>query len=359
MSKILVTGGVGFIGAAVCAYLMWGENCKVCALDRWRVGDMPPLVRERFWDAEVMSNEVRRLRRLPVAKYRYARVDMADKARLQAFLRREEPDVIVHLAARPGVLGAVANPADTIRGNNVVLANLLECCRELPLRHLLVASSSSVYGGMVDRLETAALPEPINAYAASKIMDEQLARLFARETGVSVTALRFFTVYGPLGREDMAVHKMLTAMHRRTPFEVRGDGGSRRSWTYVDDVADAVCALVDKPPFDVVGTPFRAVNVGFAESESVNAVLAEVQKAARRRIEVVRAPYNAAEVHETRANCALLRELTGEVPETDLAEGIAQTVAWFDEFRPLPRWVPAWVVRLGFAVFSSDDKKAP
>ena len=307
-------------------------------------------------------------------------LDLSGKKKTIQFLERFQPDMVFHFAALPGVLPSMDNPADYVSHNNGVLANLLEACRACgSVKHLLIASSSSVYGDSKNKREDCPLPPPANIYAATKQMDEDLARLYAGRHGIPVTAMRFFTVYGPYGRADMAVHRAIaTAIGRRDMFILNGDGSSTRSFTYIDDVVDAMCRLMPLPPADAEGY-FRAVNIGAERSHSVQELIACVEGAVsalprkgaeelrekvmrevhswpsswtswtgsrriwvrdlERQIESVvsskhlpmkvkRMSSNAAEAAHTQADCTLLRELTGTSPQTLLRDGIARTLRW-------------------------------
>ena len=345
--NILVTGAAGFIGHALCMRLRARRSdFAVTAVD-YEPFDIISLAkdlmssgREDFVSADsadIRTSRLKEMRRLKGVDE--IRLDLSDKMQTKRFLRKLQPAFVVHLAALPGVLPSMRKPADYVLHNNCTSTNMLEACWECgSVKHLLLASSSSVYGNSAGMREDSPLPEVGNIYAATKQMDERIAKLCARHHQIPVTAMRFFTVYGPLGRADMAVHKLLASAGREwRPFHMNGDGSSKRSFTYIDDVVEAICRLMPLPPAEADGH-FRAVNIGSERAHSLRELIACVERESsspqfgERLVKIKQLPSNAEEAVHTKADCTLLRQLTGYTPRTSLQEGIKKTSDWYGDW---------------------------
>ena len=315
---ILVTGAAGFIGFHVVrALLERGED--VVGIDN--VND--------YYDPVL---KLARLERLQHPRFRFRSVDIAER---QAVAALAEPslDGIVHLAAQAGVRHSITAPFDYAASNLVGHLAILELARALPgLRHLVYASSSSVYGGNAPPFaETDRVDTPLSLYAATKRADEMMSHAYAHLYGIAQTGLRFFTVYGPWGRPDMAYFSFAEAILAGRPITVYDGGRLRRDFTYIDDIVAGVLGCLDRPPS---GTPpIRLMNIGNNRSESVADLVALLEQGLERRAVVVDAPRPAADVVETRADVSAIAALTGFAPSTPLAEGMARFVAWFREWK--------------------------
>ncbi|MDE2333003.1 MAG: NAD-dependent epimerase/dehydratase family protein [Rhodospirillales bacterium] len=316
--SILVTGAAGFIGFHVVrALLERGED--VIGIDNINTYYDPALKQAR-------------LDRLVHPRFRFRRVDIAEREAVAALA---EPGLegIVHLAAQAGVRYSMVAPFDYAASNLVGHLAILELARALPrLRHLVYASSSSVYGGNAppfaeaDRVDT-----PLSLYAATKRADEMMSHAYAHLYGIAQTGLRFFTVYGPWGRPDMAYFSFAEAILAGRPITVYDGGRLKRDFTYIDDIVAGVLGCLDRPPG---GTPpIRVLNIGNNRSEAVGDLVALLEQGLGRRAMVVDAPRPAADVMETRADVQAIAALTGFVPATPLAEGIARFVAWFNDWK--------------------------
>ena len=317
--SIVVTGAAGFIGYHVAmALLDRGE--EVIGVD----------VVNSYYD--VALKEARLARLTPRRGFRFARLDLADREAFPA-LAAANPEVttVIHLAAQAGVRYSMVDPHAYVTSNVMGHLVVLEAARRMKgLRHLVYASSSSVYGGSEslpfgerDRADT-----PLSLYAATKRADELFAHAYAHLFGLPQTGLRFFTVYGPWGRPDMAYYSFAEAILSGRPITVYDGGKVRRDFTFIEDAVQAVLALAALPP---AGPP-RVVNIGNHRSEPVSALIALLEAELGRRAVIVDTPRPAADVAETCADVERLRGLVGFSPETPLDRGIARFAAWFREW---------------------------
>ncbi len=266
---------------------------------------------------------------------------------LRTLMLAEKPDVIVHLAAQAGVRYSLENPRAYIDANIVGTFNVMECARELAVDHLLMASTSSVYGanedmpfGELDRVET-----PMTLYAATKKATENMGHSYAHLWNLPTTMFRFFTVYGPWGRPDMALFKFTKGILNGEPIDIYNNGEMYRDFTYVTDLVRAIRLLIDTPPVRPTDkceieegdslspvAPYRVVNIGNSDKvrllDFIEAIEAECGIEARRNY----LPMQKGDVPATWANADLLKRLTGYRPATDYREGIRQFVAWYRDY---------------------------
>ncbi len=337
MSRFLVTGTAGFIGFHLARRLL-DEGHQVVGFD-----GMTP-----YYDVSLKEA------RHGVLSERngFAAIEamLEDMDALNAAAALAEPDVIVHLAAQAGVRYSLENPRAYVNSNLVGSFNLLEVARQAKPKHLLLASTSSIYGAnaLIPFAEADKADEPLTLYAASKKAMEVMAHSYAHLHQIPTTAFRFFTVYGPWGRPDMALFKFVSAILKDEPVEIYGEGKMQRDFTYVEDLVDAVVRLADLPPTPesrvsvpgVIDTlspvaPFRVVNIGGGQPvglmDFVETVEAAVGKAAIRKM----LPMQPGDVPRTYASPGLLKALTGEAPSTPLADGVEAFVAWYRAYHAL------------------------
>jgi UDP-glucuronate 4-epimerase len=244
--------------------------------------------------------------------------------------RNKDIDLIVHLAAQAGVRHSLVDPYAYVQSNVMGHLVVLEAARLLPaLRHLVYASSSSVYGANQDLpfSELDRVDAPLSVYAATKRADELLSHAYAHLHGLPQTGLRFFTVYGPWGRPDMAYFSFAQAITAGEPITVYDGGRLKRDFTYIDDIVAGVLGCLDRPPEGAV--PVRILNIGNHRSETVSTLIALLERALDRRAILRDAPRPAADVEETYASVERIAALTGFAPSTTLEEGIPRFVAWF------------------------------
>ncbi|HTC09397.1 MAG TPA: NAD-dependent epimerase/dehydratase family protein [Acetobacteraceae bacterium] len=318
---ILLTGAAGFVGYHVAeALLARGE--QVIGLDN---------LNDYY---EVRLKQARLDRLTPGAGFAFHHVDVSDRDAVAEITRQNKSiDRIVHLAAQAGVRHSLVDPYAYVQANVLGHLVILEAARRIDgLRHLVYASSSSVYGAnqALPFAETDRVDTPVSLYAATKRADELMSYSYGHLFGLKQTGLRFFTVYGPWGRPDMAYYSFAKAIVAGDPITLYDDGTLRRDFTYIDDIVAGVLGVLDHPPEIAPGTPpVRVLNIGNHRSEPVSALITALEQALGRRAVVRSAPRPPADVEETFASVDAIAALTGFAPTTTLSEGIPRFVAWF------------------------------
>jgi UDP-glucuronate 4-epimerase len=318
---ILVTGAAGFIGYHVAqALLARGE--RVVGLDNLNA----------YYDVRLKAARLVRLE--GQGGFAFHRVDLSDRVAVADVLGRH-PEItgIVHLAAQAGVRYSMQDPWSYVASNLTGHLVMLEAARHMPrCQHLVYASSSSVYGAnqALPFRETDRVDTPLSLYAATKRSDELMSHAYAHLYGIAQTGLRFFTVYGPWGRPDMAYFSFARAILRGEPITVYDGGTLRRDFTYVDDIVAGVVGCLDRPPPD--GHAPRLLNIGNSRSEAVSELVELLETALGRKAIRQVAPRPAADVQETFAAVEAIGALTGFAPSTPLSVGIPRFAAWFLEW---------------------------
>lgn len=320
---ILVTGAAGFIGYHVAAALL-ARGERVVGLDNLN----------SYYDVRLKQARLARLQRQ--AAFSFHLTDLADRSAMAAMAAAHPGIVrIVHLAAQAGVRHSLTDPYAYVSSNVLGHLAVLELARHLNrLDHLVYASSSSVYGASTTLpfSERDPVDTPLSLYAATKRADELMSHAYSHLFGLKQSGLRFFTVYGPWGRPDMAYWLFAEAILAGQPITVFDDGALRRDFTYVDDVVRGVIGTLDSPP-SAGDPPARLLNIGNHRSESVATLIALLESALGRRAVIRKSPRPRADVAETFADIDSIAALTGFAPSTSLAAGIPQFAAWFMEWR--------------------------
>jgi UDP-glucuronate 4-epimerase len=315
---VLLTGAAGFIGFHVAqALLARGE--EVVGVDNLNT----------YYDVRLKQARLAGLD--GQAGFRFTHADISDRAGMDAVVAASPGiDRVVHLAAQAGVRYSMEAPFEYASSNLIGHLVVLELCRNLKgLRHLVYASSSSVYGGntALPFTETDRVDTPLSLYAATKRADELMSHAYGHLYAIPQTGLRFFTVYGPWGRPDMAYFSFARAIMAGEPITVYDAGVLKRDFTYIDDIVAGVVGCLDRPPTGE--RPVRVLNIGNNRSETVSSLIAELEAALGRRAIVRHAARPAADVVETFASVAAIGALTGFVPRTPLSVGIPRFAAWF------------------------------
>jgi UDP-glucuronate 4-epimerase len=328
--RYFVTGAAGFIGFHLAARLL-DEGHEVAGFDGMTT----------YYDVDL---KMARLTRLQThSRFMFTAGMLEDRDVLGLAFREAEPDVVVHLAAQAGVRYALEAPDAYIHSNMLGTFNLLEAMRYDPPQHFLFASTSSVYGGNDEMpfRETDRTDFQVSLYAATKKAGEALSHSYSHLFGIPTTAFRFFTVYGPWGRPDMALFKFVRAMTRQEPIEIYGQGMMARDFTYIDDLVDAITALAGKAPSeqpvatnDSLSTvaPFRTVNIAGGTSVPLMDFVRAIEDAMGCEAKKIMMDMQAGDVVETHADAALLNQLVGKVPSTPIAEGVSHFVAWYRNY---------------------------
>jgi UDP-glucuronate 4-epimerase len=318
---VLLTGAAGFIGYHVSeALLARGE--RVIGVDDLNA----------YYDVRLKQARLARLE--AQQQFGFLRADVADRISMHELVRtHSDIEAIVHLAAQAGVRHSLTDPYAYVQSNVLGHLVVLEAARLLPrLRHLVYASSSSVYGANnLPFSETDRVDTPLSVYAATKRADELLSHAYTHLHGLPQSGLRFFTVYGPWGRPDMAYFSFANAIMAGEPITLYDGGRLRRDFTYIDDIVAGVIGCLDRPPAGAM--PPRLLNIGNHRSELVNKLVQLLERELGRPAIVREAPRPAADVEETFALVESIAALTGFTPKTTLEEGIPRFAAWFKAWR--------------------------
>jgi UDP-glucuronate 4-epimerase len=331
--RFLITGTAGFIGFHLAKRLL-ADGHIVCGVD----GFTP------YYDVSLKKARNEILTRSNLFTSHATMLE--DDKRLAAVFEAAKPDVVVHLAAQAGVRYSLENPRAYINSNVVGTFNLLELVRRAPPRHLLIGSTSSVYGASPEMpfRENDRANHPLTLYAASKKATELMAHSYAHLWDVPTTVLRFFTVYGPWGRPDMALFKFVDAILNGRPIDIYGEGRMSRDFTYVDDLVEAMVRLVScAPPRSSAqqtdaddslspAAPYRVVNIGRGAPVNLLDFVDTIEKAVGKKAARNVMPAQPGDLQDTFANSDLLERLTGYRPATPLSEGVAAFVAWYRSY---------------------------
>jgi UDP-glucuronate 4-epimerase len=320
--RVLVTGAAGFIGMHVAQRLLDDGNIVTGA------DNLDP-----YYD--VALKEARLARLLAHPRFSFARVDLAETETALALFRDGGFTDVIHLAAQPGVRHSLTHPGAYIVNNLVAFGHVVEGCRHAHVKHLVYASSSSVYGAShtLPFSEDQNVDHPVSLYAATKRANELIAHSYSHLFRLPATGLRFFTVYGPWGRPDMAPMLFTRAILAGEPIRVFNDGKMRRDFTYVDDIVEGVVRVLGKPPVaDADGAPHAIYNIGNHEAVGLESFIATLGELLGRRAIKEYAPMQPGDVPETYASTDRLTALTGFSPSTPLATGLARFVDWYREY---------------------------
>jgi UDP-glucuronate 4-epimerase len=323
--RVLVTGIAGFVGFHVAKALI-ERGAEVAGLD-----NLSP-----YYDVALKEARLAELAR--AGEFRMARADLADWHAVRALFESFRPEVCVHLAAQAGVRHSIVQPRPFASANLDGFLSILEACRAHPVRHLVYASSSSVYGAnaKVPFHEDDPVVAPVSLYAATKRANELMAQTYAHLYGIPSSGLRFFTVYGPWGRPDMAYWTFTEAIAAGRPIDVFNHGRLKRDFTYVDDVVQAIVRLTGLPPAaeaGIAGAPHAIFNIGNHSPVELARFIGAIEAALGRAAEKRYLPMQPGDVPATYADVGKLAALTGFAPATTIEDGMARFVAWWRTYR--------------------------
>ncbi|MFZ9879809.1 MAG: NAD-dependent epimerase [Phycisphaerales bacterium] len=327
---VLVTGAAGFIGSHV-AHVLLDRGEDVVGLD-----DL-----NDYYDPTL--KEARLARLAPKRGFSFVKLDVADRAGMEALFAQQRFDRVVHLAAQAGVRYSITNPHAYVHSNIVGFQNILEGCRHAQSRHLVYASSSSVYGGNTKLPFSVSDPvdHPLSLYAASKKANELFAHTYSHLFGLPTTGLRFFTVYGPWGRPDMALFLFTRNILAGKPIDVFNHGRHRRDFTYIDDIVEGIVRTLDRPAapnpaFDPAqpdpgssSAPWRVYNIGNSRPVELLDYIAAIERCTGRKATMNLLPLQPGDVPDTMADVTTLERDTGYRPSTPVETGVERFVAWY------------------------------
>lgn len=329
--KILVTGAAGFIGFHLVRRLVEQGN-EIIGIDN--LNDYYPvsLKYARLRECGIDENKIIQghvVESSKYAKYRFIRMDIEDKESIQNIFAIERFDIIVNLAAQAGVRYSIENPYTYVRSNIIGFLNLLEAARLNQVKHFVYASSSSVYGGniTVPFSENDRVDNPVSIYAATKKSDELMAHVYSKLYNLPTTGLRFFTVYGPWGRPDMAPMLFTHAILAGEPIKVFNNGNLSRDFTYIDDIIEGVIRVIDNIP--IVSVPAEIYNIGCGHPVQLMDFIHTLENTLGKKTQMIMLPMQKGDVYTTYADTSKLEQAIGYKAKTELKQGIEIFVAWY------------------------------
>ena len=320
MKKVLITGAAGFIGYHLSQRLI-SQGIEVYGIDNMN----------DYYDVELKKMRLSKLQQNE--NFSFTEGDIADKEKVEGIFKSFRPDTVMNLAAQAGVRYSITNPDSYIRSNIIGFYNILECCRHYPVDHLVFASSSSVYGGnkKVPYSEADKVDNPISLYAATKKSDELLAYSYSHLYGIPATGLRFFTVYGPMGRPDMAYFGFAEKIMHGKKIDIYNNGDMLRDFTYIDDIVEGVTRILTHIPVpdDPTGAKYKIYNIGNHNPVRLMDFITVLEKAIGREAEKNFMPMQPGDVYETYADVTELMKDVGFKPSTSIETGIQNFADWY------------------------------
>ena len=333
--KILVTGSAGFIGFHLCKYLL-NKGEEVTGFDN--LND--------YYDPKLKHSRLKILQSIHKDSFHFIKDNLENQEAVNNIFRKFKPNIVVNLAAQAGVRYSLENPKSYISSNIVGFMNILEGCRHYGVDHLLYASSSSVYGGnkSMPFSESHNVDHPISIYAASKKSNELMAHSYSHLYGLPTTGLRFFTVYGPWGRPDMALFLFTKSILENKPIKVFNNGEMIRDFTYIDDIIESIARVINKPPINKLDfdynsllpnnswAPYHIFNIGNSNPIPLMHFIHAIEKALGIKALKEFLPMQPGDVASTEANTESLEKWINFKPNTSVEEGISNFVSWYKEF---------------------------
>lgn len=319
---ILVTGGAGFIGYHLSKALL-EQGCQVIGFDNMN-------------DYYEVSLKEARLKNLEeYGSFEFIKGDLADKNALEEIFKTRKPDYVVNLGAQAGVRYSIDNPDAYMQSNMIGFYNILECCRHYPVTHLIYASSSSVYGAnkkvpfsVEDKVDN-----PVSLYAATKKSNELMAHAYSKLYDIPATGLRFFTVYGPMGRPDMAYYKFAKKIVNNETIQIYNNGDMMRDFTYVDDIVKGILNIIPNPPAEnEAGAKYKVYNIGNNKPEKLMDYISTLEKCLGMEAKKEFLPMQPGDVYQTYADVTELMNDFDFKPSTTIEEGLGKFAEWFREY---------------------------
>jgi UDP-glucuronate 4-epimerase len=326
-TKILVTGAAGFVGFHLCQQLLT-QNNTIIGIDN--LND--------YYDVNLKQARLQQL--LPQANFQFFPLDISDRSNIAELFTRHQPEIVVNLAAQAGVRYSLTNPHAYADSNLVGFINILEGCRHHEVRHLVYASSSSVYGAnkKIPFSTEDPVDHPVSLYAATKRANELMAYTYSHLYNLPTTGLRFFTVYGPLGRPDMAYFSFTKSILEGIPIQVFNHGKMRRDFTYIDDIVEGIVRVIDKPqPRNTATVPHKVYNIGNNQPVNLIDFIQTIEKHLGIEAKKELIAMQPGDVEETYADIDELIRDTGFQPKTSLEEGLGHFVRWYCSYYQVER----------------------
>lgn len=333
--KILVTGAAGFIGYHVTKRLIESNNSLVIGVDNLNDYYSVDLKKDRLDDLKKSQKE---------GNFSFQYSDISEEKSVKSLFSEHSFDIVIHLAAQAGVRYSIINPDAYIKSNLTGFANILEGCRHNKIKHLIYASSSSVYGNSTSLPfnENQNVDHPISLYAATKKSNELMAHTYSHLFSLPTTGLRFFTVYGPWGRPDMAMYLFANAIYNSKPLRLFNGGNMQRDFTYVGDVTESIIRLCEEPPLSSNGGDlhqssslapyYRILNIGNNKPVLVLDLVNKIEEFFNKKALIVNEPIQPGDVHSTYADVDNIYKVTGFQPKTPLENGLKNFLNWYCDY---------------------------
>ena len=336
INKIIVTGSAGFIGFSLCIKLL-ERGDSIIGIDN----------HNDYYDPKIKDARLQRL--VKYKNYKHHRLDLIDQSGLDKIFKDSSPNKVINLAAQAGVRYSMENPLAYINSNIVGFANILESCRQYKVKHLVYASTSSVYGANTKMpfSEHDSANHPLSVYAASKKSNELMAHTYSYLYQLPTTGLRFFTVYGPWGRPDMALFKFTKAILEEKTIDVFNNGKHSRDFTYIDDIVEGIINTLDKPatcnikwngdqPDPATSkAPWRIYNIGNNKPVNLMDYIDALEKALGKKARLNFLELQAGDVKDTYANIDILKEKFNYKPKTSVIDGVTKFVEWYKNYHQI------------------------
>lgn len=335
MKKVLITGAAGFIGYHL-SKKMLELGFQVFGIDNLNAYYDVRLKLDRLKELGIDTQDGIFLRQEEVRSFKFSnlnflQLDLTDENRIDELFEKEKFDIVVNLAAQAGVRYSIDNPKVYVQSNIVGFINILEACRQNNIKHLIYASSSSVYGNRdkVPFSEADRVDNPISLYAATKKSNELMAHVYSHLYALPTTGLRFFTVYGPWGRPDMAPFLFTKALFEKKAIKVFNNGDLMRDFTFIDDIIEGILGIISK---EVASSDCRVFNIGNNNPEKLMDFIKYIEQSANQKAVLDFLPMQAGDVYQTFADIDSLQKYSGYEPKTDLKDGLEQFVAWYKTY---------------------------
>lgn len=336
--KIIITGSAGFIGYHLSKKLL-EKNISVVGIDNIN----------SYYDTKLKEARLQQLKNITLkkgVKFDFFKENINNKSSIDEIFKKTDPEIVINLAAQAGVRYSMENPSAYIQSNIVGFSNIVECCRNHHIKHFIYASSSSVYGGNTKMpfSESMCVDHPVSLYAATKRSNELIAHSYSHLYSIPSTGLRFFTVYGPWGRPDMALFLFTKAILNSEPIKVFNHGKMTRDFTYIDDIVESIMRLIKKPPitdkyFDTSNpktdrswAPHRIFNIGNSNPNSLTDYINAIEDTLNMKAKKEFLPMQPGDVASTFSDCTSLESFINYKPNTPISKGVREFIKWYKTF---------------------------
>ena len=318
--KILITGSAGFIGYHLAKYLLKDKKHKIFGLDSLN----------SYYSLSLKKNRLKEL--LKFKNFKFFKINLKNKTKITSLFEKNKFDIVIHLAAQAGVRYSVQNPQTYLDNNIISFFNILDLARKFKIKHFIFASTSSVYGDQpkFPTHENCNTDKPLSFYAATKKSNEVLAHSYSNIFKLPCTGLRFFTVYGPYGRPDMALFKFTKNILKNRKIKLFNSGNHDRDFTYIDDICEFIVRILKKPPNDNI--PFNVINLGNGKSRKLKDYISNLEKSLGKKSIKINLKLQKGDILKTHADIKKIAKKTKYKPKTKIEDGITKFVDWYKSY---------------------------